>query len=108
MFLPYGIEDRKTAHADCLIALNIAAGVAIDDIDPSMGWNKSTRAYRTVRGEWTDALKTLPELFEDAAGANQQGYTNARAIWARLRPDLIHDWPQWAGAPDLDASQEDQ
>jgi hypothetical protein len=80
--------DRLTSLADCRIALCIAADASLADIDPAQGWDLSDRAYRTVRDRWADIAR-------EGSTAERAPWAKARATWARLRPDLIDDWPQW-------------
>ncbi|MFG2847419.1 hypothetical protein ACGF12_30265 [Kitasatospora sp. NPDC048296] len=82
--------DRHTSMADARTAICLAAGVAIDDIDPASGYDLSHRAYRRARASWIDLIRqhgadefySLPNLAE------------ARAYWAEKRPEFIvgDDW----------------
>lgn len=83
-------EDWATALADCRIALSLASGVAIDDIDPSLGFNISDAAYRTVRAQWA-------EIADRASYYDRGKYERTAALWRRYRPDLAADWPAWGG-----------
>jgi hypothetical protein len=44
--------DKRTSLADARIALCLARGVAMDDIDPSMGYDYSRAAYDESRRSW--------------------------------------------------------
>ncbi|MFE9337707.1 hypothetical protein [Streptomyces sp. NPDC007063] len=85
--------DRRTSVADCRIAICLARGVPIDEIDPAQGYDLSDRAYRSVRARWLEEAAARPE--SDWMSIN---YSQARQLWARHRPDLIGDWPEWADA----------
>lgn len=49
------VEDR-TDMDDARIALCVAAGVDMDDIDPSSGHDMSRRAYASSRKSWVDHI----------------------------------------------------
>jgi len=88
--LPAG-PDRRTSLADCRIALCLARGVPVDDIDPAQGYDLSDRAYKAVRDRWLEEAAAAPE--SDWLRVN---YEQVREKWADRRPDLAGDWPEWA------------
>ncbi|MFD9190322.1 hypothetical protein ACFWCA_19090 [Streptomyces phaeochromogenes] len=80
--------DARTALADANIALSIAAGAPLDDIDPATGDNLSRQAYARQRDSWRTFIRDF--------GLDQYtrpGYEGAREYWANVRPAYIHDWP---------------
>lgn len=83
--------DFRTSLADCRIALCLAHGIALEDIDPGLGWNISEAGYRSVRDTWTDTAATGDYFM-------RVPFDQVREIWRHLRPDLIHDWPEWGRA----------
>jgi hypothetical protein len=82
--------DQRTSMADSRIALNIARGVALDDIDPANGYDYSRAAYKNVRDSWVWNIKQhgYSEIYEGDA------LRRAIANWTARRPDLIagDDW----------------
>ncbi|MFI7089645.1 hypothetical protein ACIBUR_39425 [Streptomyces anulatus] len=82
--------DRLTSMADARTGSCIAAGVALDDIDPSSGYDHSRRAYNRVRASWIDLIRQH--------GASQfheiPGLEEVRASWAKTRPEFVDgdDW----------------
>ncbi|MFF7021433.1 hypothetical protein ACFY97_10500 [Streptomyces klenkii] len=82
--------DRLTSMADARAGICIAAGVAIDDIDPASGYDHSRRGYNLVRASWVDLIRQhgasefheIPDIEE------------VRASWAEKRPEFIEgdDW----------------
>lgn len=83
--------DRQTTLADCRIALSIASGVPMDRIDPAQGWDMTDAAFYTARDSWLHLFKTAGK----SERYDKPDYDKARGIWARLRPDLIREWPEW-------------
>ena len=84
-----GGPDMATSRADARTALCIAQGVAMEDIDPSLGYDRSERAYRSVRASHVRNLREQPGSEYAARDARW-----AHAIWQRHRPDLAEgdDW----------------
>lgn len=83
-------DDPRTSLADANIALSIAAGAPLDDIDPANGDNLSHPAYDKQRNWWACWLRDHP------AGLDQYtrpSYQAAHGYWAARRPAYVHDWP---------------
>lgn len=80
--------DNRTSMADARTGICLAAGVAINDIDPATGYDISARAYQNVRQSWVTTIRLhgwcgdyrpesdLPDVF---------------AAWVERRPDLTVD-----------------
>lgn len=83
--------DQRTSMADSRIALNIARGVDMDDIDPSNGYDYSRAAYDSCRDSWVWNIKQ--HGFSDFYGDGDR-IAAARANWAARRPDFTagDDW----------------
>ncbi|MCQ8831814.1 hypothetical protein [Streptomyces malaysiensis] len=81
---PVAEADRHGAMADARIALCIANGVAIDDIDPSSGYDLSRRAYDEVRQSWREMVEQhgFNELYD------RPRYEKAHAFWVERRPEF--------------------
>jgi hypothetical protein len=71
--------------ADSRIALNIARGVAMNDIDPSSGYDYSRAAYGSCRASWVWNIKQHGYSSEYDGPA----LTRAVANWAARRPDFL-------------------
>lgn len=83
--------DSRTSLADARIAYCLASGVPLDRICPAQGWNATSDAYRTAHHQWAEIVTTrkpTPSLLA--------GHARARDTWARIRPDLAGDWPEWS------------
>ncbi|MFE7479995.1 hypothetical protein [Streptomyces sp. NPDC057552] len=90
MDCPVCEADRLTSMADARAGIGIAAGVAIDDIDPASGYDYSRRSYARVRASWIDLIRQhgaaefheIPDIEE------------VRAAWAEKRPEFVEgdDW----------------
>lgn len=82
--------DQRTSMADARIAICLASGVAMDDIDPASGYNHSRNAYDRCRESWVWNIKMhgLSDLYEGV------GLKRAIANWTAHRPDFIagDDW----------------
>jgi hypothetical protein len=82
--------DQRTSMADSRIALNIARGVDMDDIDPASGYDYSRAAYESCRASWVWNIKQhgYSSVYEGP------GLTRAIANWTAHRPDFIagDDW----------------
>ncbi|MGY1439472.1 hypothetical protein [Streptomyces reniochalinae] len=87
--------DRRTSIADARTAICIARGVALADIDPASGYDVSERAYHSSRTRWLEEAAEHPD-----SDWLRKGYQEAAETWARRRPDLATDWPEWDDAMD--------
>lgn len=90
---PTAEADRRTSTADARIALCLARGVAMDDIDPASGYDLSRRAYDAARQSWIDVI--------EGRGLSE-GYTRLRLdrafdYWAKRRSGFT-DGDDWAAA----------
>ena len=96
-----GGPDMRTSHADARIALCIARGTAMDDIDPASGSDRSERGYRSVRASHVRNLVEQPGSEYAARGALW-----AFALWQGHRSDLTEgdDWFRAAGWDDTDGA----
>lgn len=84
-----GGPDMATSRADARIALCIASGIPLEDIDASLGYNRSETSYHDIRGQHVARLREdadNPWYIRDAEAAY--------ASWKRMRPDLTEgdDW----------------
>lgn len=82
--------DRRTSMADARIALCIARGVDLDDIDPASGYNRSRDAYDRCRESWISNIR-----FHGFSHAfDGEGLRRAVATWTAHRPNFIasDDW----------------
>ncbi|MEU9218947.1 hypothetical protein AB0D47_20625 [Streptomyces sp. NPDC048376] len=82
--------DHTTSMADASIALAIATGASLGDIDPASGDNLSRAAYESCRRSWRNLVRTHGPLTWDT----RPGYEGARAYWTERRPQFIDgdDW----------------
>lgn len=82
--------DNCTSMADARIALCVARGVALDDIDPATGYNRSREAYDRCRESWVWNITQhgYSRVYEG------DGLDRAVANWTVHRPDFIagDDW----------------
>lgn len=87
---PEQIVDRRTSLADAQIALCVARGVALDDIDSFSGYSMSRSAYDAARHSWISLIKF--HGFND--DYDQQPLDKALAWWAERRPQYLagDDW----------------
>jgi hypothetical protein len=87
---PEQIVDRRTSLADAQIALSVARGVSLDDIDPFSGYSMSRSAYDAARHSWISLIKF--HGFND--DYDQQPLDEALAWWAERRPQYLvgDDW----------------
>ncbi|MFI1799828.1 hypothetical protein ACH427_21085 [Streptomyces sp. NPDC020379] len=87
---PVREADRLTSMADARIAICVASGVAIEDIDPASGYNHSRAAYERARASWIDLIRQH--------GASEfhevRDIAWARGLWAEKRPEFVEgdDW----------------
>src|SRR5882757_8919452 len=83
-------SDQRTSMSDARIALCIALGVDMDDIDPASGYNYSRSAYDRARQSWVVNIRDhgFSDFYEGAA------LTRAIANWTTHQPDFIDgdDW----------------
>lgn len=82
--------DQRTSMADARIALCLARGTAMGDIDPASGYDYSPRAYHSVRDSWIRYIKF--DGFCDSYDA--QPLARAVENWQARRPELAagDDW----------------
>lgn len=82
--------DKRTSMADSRIALCIARGVHMDDIDPASGYDYSRTAYDSTRHSWVWNIKQhgFNDIYDGPA------LTRHIANWTAHRPDYIagDDW----------------
>lgn len=77
--------DRHTSLADARAGICLAAGVALDDIDPASGYDISEQAYRRVRQSWVTTIMLHGWSGECRPESELPGVL---ASWTRRRPDL--------------------
>ncbi len=98
-----GGPDSRTSVADARSAICLAAGVSPDDISP-LGYDHSTRAYRSVRASWI----RLIEADGWSEYLDQSRLDEVMAVWSAAQPELAagDDWfaaavplhlARWAG-----------
>ncbi|MGW9371210.1 hypothetical protein ACWGVR_14505 [Streptomyces xanthophaeus] len=82
--------DRKTSMDDARIALSIAKGVPINDIDPGGGYALTHHAYLAARRSWREQVEGhgWSEYYDRPA------YEEAYAYWVERRPEFTDgdDW----------------
>ncbi|MBM9509940.1 hypothetical protein [Actinacidiphila acididurans] len=78
--------DKRTSMADSRIALLIASGVDMDDIDPSMGRDYSRSHYEACRRDWIFQVKM--HGFSDFYGGGDL-LAHVIAYWAESRPSFL-------------------
>jgi hypothetical protein len=86
---PEQVADRKTSLADARIALCVAQGNSLDDIDPASGYSLSRKSYDRVRQSWRNQAKQ--------PGWNEclrPDLEKAIAFWSERRPEFTEgdDW----------------
>lgn len=86
---PEQIADRMTSLADARIALCVAQGNALDDIDSSNGYSLSRESYEHVRQSWRNQAKQ-PGWSEHL----RPDLEKAIAFWTERRPEFTEgdDW----------------
>lgn len=97
---PEQIADRMTSLMDARIALCVAVGNSLDDIDPSSGNSMSRSSYEAARHSWISSMRY--HGFNDEYG--RQAFDKARAFWSERRPDYL-DGDDWLAAG-MDAHRE--
>lgn len=90
---PEQVADRKTSMADARIALCVAAGNSIDDIDPSSGYSMSHSSYESVRHSWISSMRY--HGFND--DYEREALDKALAFWTERRPQYL-DGDDWLAA----------
>ncbi|MEW2302021.1 hypothetical protein AB0958_18945 [Streptomyces sp. NPDC006655] len=82
--------DQRTSMADARTALCIESGVALEDIDPSTGYDLSRRGYDSARASWVSVVK----YHGLTQGYIRPDLASAFAYWARVRPEFAagDDW----------------
>lgn len=86
-----GVEQRTSVN-DARIALCIALGVDVDDIDPTSGCDLTRGAYENVRHSWRWNIQMH--------GWNdwwERNLNEALAWWRERRPEFVDgdDWDDW-------------
>jgi hypothetical protein len=83
--------DKRTSLADARIALLIARGVAMDDIDPSMGRDYSRAHYDACRRDWIFLVKM--HGFSGFYGGGEL-LADVLAYWSKSGPGFLagDDW----------------
>ncbi|MGW9401459.1 hypothetical protein [Streptomyces sp. NPDC055642] len=83
-----GVEQR-TSMNDARIALCIAMGRDLDDIDPTSGHDLSREAYESVRTSWRYTIQ-----MHGWSDWHERELGNALAWWRERRPEFVDgdDW----------------
>jgi hypothetical protein len=89
--------DQRTSINDAHIALCIAMGRDLDDIDPTSGSDLTRQAYEAVRHSWRWNIQMhgLNDWYE-------RNLNEVLARWRERRPEFVDgdDWDDWlAGLP---------
>ncbi|MFJ1648036.1 hypothetical protein [Streptomyces sp. NPDC088258] len=86
---PEQIADRMTALADARIALCVAQGNSLEDIDPASGYSLSRESCEHVRQSWRNQAKQ-PGWSE----CYRPDHEAALAYWSAHRPQFTEgdDW----------------
>lgn len=95
---PEQVADRMTSLADARIALCVAQGNSLDDIDSASGYSLSWESYERVRQSWRNQAKQ-PGWHE----CYRPDLEKAIAFWSERRPEFTEgdDWlPELTAAPD--------
>lgn len=86
-----GVEQRTSVN-DARIALCIAAGVELDDIDPASGSALTRQAYENFRHSWRWNIQMhgWNEWYE-------RNLNESLAWWRERRPSFVagDDWDDW-------------
>jgi hypothetical protein len=93
---PVTEADRLTSMADARTALCIEQDTALDDIDPSSGYDHSDRAYHHVRASWEYQVGQHP-----VTDWTERNARWAYGTWLEARPDLATG-DRWPGLSDED------
>lgn len=89
-FDPVLRADSRTSMNDARIALCVARGIALEDIDAASGHDWSRRGYESVRQSWRIHAADVGAFGE----WSQAAYEEAFARWAERRPEFTDgdDW----------------
>ncbi|NEC17917.1 hypothetical protein [Streptomyces parvus] len=87
---PEQIVDYRTSMADFRIALCLAQGNVLDDIDPTTGYSTSRASYDNARTSWISFMK----FHGFNPDYDQATLDEAVAYWAERRPQYLvrDDW----------------
>jgi hypothetical protein len=86
---PEQVIDRETSMVDARIALCVAEGIAIDDIDPASGYSLSRKSYESVRQSWRYTIRE-----HGWSECYRRDLEEVLAYWAARRPEFTEgdDW----------------
>ncbi|MFD8142530.1 hypothetical protein [Streptomyces sp. NPDC059708] len=86
---PEQLADRRTSLADARIALCVAQGNALEDIDPASGYSLTRESYERARQSWRNQAKQ-PGWSEYL----RPDLEKAIAFWSDRRPEFTEgdDW----------------
>jgi hypothetical protein len=86
---PVARADARTSMADARIALCIAKGVPLDEIDPASGYSLTREAYDHARDSWR-----WHASHHGLTECTRPWLEEAFARWAARRPDFTDgdDW----------------
>lgn len=90
---PEQVADRRTSLADARIALCVATGNPLDDIDPSSGNSTSRSSYEATRHSWVSSMRY--HGFNDEY--DREALDKARTFWSERRPHYL-DGDDWLAA----------
>ncbi|GGV37376.1 hypothetical protein GCM10010293_41170 [Streptomyces griseoflavus] len=81
--------DHQTSMADARIALCVAEGISLDDIDPASGYSLSRASYESVRESWRYTVKA-----HGWSECYRGDLEEVRAYWSERRPEFTEgdDW----------------
>lgn len=87
---PEQVADRRTSLMDARIALCVATGNSLDDIDPSSGNSMSPNSYEATRHSWISLIKFHGFNNE----YDQPPLDEALAWWTERCPQYLNedDW----------------
>jgi hypothetical protein len=87
---PEQVADRMTSLMDARIALRVAVGNSLDDIDPSSGLSVSHSSYEATRHSWISSIRYhgFNEEYD------REALNKALAFWTERRPQYLNedDW----------------
>ncbi|WP_405673185.1 hypothetical protein [Streptomyces sp. NBC_01530] len=86
-----GVEQR-TSMNDARIALCVAMGRSLDDIDATSGHDLSRESYESVRKSWRWNIQ-----MHDWDEWYERGLAEALTWWRERRPEFVDgdDWDDW-------------